>query len=481
MKSLSAELKVGLFAILVLLILSYMTFKVGGLGVAWKKGYRLHVIFDNISGLEEKSKVKVAGVDSGIIEKIQLREGKARLTILMNPEVEIHRDAKASIRAAGLLGDKYLALWAGSTAEPLLRNGDIIEKTEPAADFDELANELSDTAANISDLTETLKGMLGSSEKESIKATIHNLESITKTVSAILEEDRRPLRNTLAQLDEFSKTLADRGPAVIDDTRAAAKNIKDVSKDLQEVVSENRTAFKDSMQNIRSFSASADKIAQKIDKGKSTLGKLLKDDKLYESIKKVADDAGKGMDVVDRLKTLMEFRSEYLSKESEWKGYFYLTLQPRKDKYYILGVVGDPLGSSEITETTTGGVTTIEEKIEKKIEFTAQFAKRFEDIALRIGLVENSFGVGADYFFKDDKAKISVDVWDMNADEARAKKAHAKVGIDYMLFKHIYVSGGVDNILNSSRRGVYVGGGIKFEDEDFKYIFGGGAPRIPGK
>ena len=45
-------------------------------------------------------------------------------------------------------------------------------------------------------------------------------------------------------------------------------------------------------------------------------------------------------------------------------------------------------------------------------------------------------------------------------------------GLDYRVFKFVFVSAGIDNLLNSSRRGIYVGGGIKFEDEDFKYIFG---------
>ncbi len=38
------ELKVGVFAIIVILVLSYMTFKVGGLGITLKKGYRLYVV-----------------------------------------------------------------------------------------------------------------------------------------------------------------------------------------------------------------------------------------------------------------------------------------------------------------------------------------------------------------------------------------------------------------------------------------------------
>ncbi|MBI4653891.1 MAG: MCE family protein [Nitrospirae bacterium] len=472
MKNISAELKVGIFAIAVILILSYMTFKVGGLGIVWKKGYRLYVMFDNISGLEEKSKVKVAGVDSGTIEKVRLEKGRARLTLLMNPEVEIHKDAKASIRVAGFLGDKYLVIWSGSPKEQLLKDGDMIVNVEPAADIDALATELTSAATYISDLTESLNDIFSAPERKSIKDTIQNLATITKTLNEILVEDRKPLRDTLVSLEDFSKSLADKGPKAIDDVSKAAK-------DLKEVIEENRYTLKDSMENIRSFSASAQSIVQKIDKGEGTFGKLLKEDKFYDSINKVAESAGKGMDFVDRLRTFVNFRTEYLTKEQEWKGYFDITLQPQKDKYYIFGVTTDPMGSSEITYTTVGGVTTKEEKIKREVEVTAQFAKRFNDLAFRIGMLESTFGVGADYFLKKDNAKISLDVWDFSADEARAKKAHARLGMDYTFFKYFFVSGGIDNLLNDNRRGIYIGGGLKFEDEDLKYLFGGGVPKIP--
>ena len=53
-----------------------------------------------------------------------------------------------------------------------------------------------------------------------------------------------------------------------------------------------------------------------------------------------------------------------------------------------------------------------------------------------------------------------------------AERAHANIGFEYTVFKYLFVSGGIDNMLNSNRRGIYVGGGIKFEDTDFKYLFG---------
>ena len=57
-------------------------------------------------------------------------------------------------------------------------------------------------------------------------------------------------------------------------------------------------------------------------------------------------------------------------------------------------------------------------------------------------------------------------------DEEGAKNPHVKVGVDYYLFKNVFVTAGADNVLNKKWRGGYAGVGVRFEDEDFKYLFG---------
>lgn len=474
MKNLSAELKVGIFAVIVIMILSFMTFKIGGLVSGLKKGYTLYVAFDNISGLDEKSKIKIAGVDAGTVEKIRLKDGKAELTLIVDPYVKVYKDAKASLRVSGLLGDKYLALKSGSPSEILLKHGDRIENVEPAADIDALANELTTAAAHVSDLAASLSSLIdifGVSEKEAISDSIYNLRDATADLRDILRENKEPFKTTLTRIEDFSATLQDKGPRFIDD-------LSDAAKELRVLIEENKPAVKESVENLKTFSQSADSIAKKIEKGEGSLGKFLKDEKLYDSLSEAAGGISKTFSTVDRLRTYMDFRTEYLTRGGDWKGYFNLTLQPRDDRYYLLGVVTDPAGSGEVTDTVVNGIKTTEEKIKRKLEFTAQFAKRFDDFALRVGMTENTFGFGADYFFYDDKAKVVFDMWDFSANEAMADRAHMKVGLEYRVFKHIFITSGIDNLLNTSRRGIYVGGGLKFEDEDFKYIFGA-VPRVP--
>ena len=475
MKNLAPELKVGVFAIIVVLILSYMTFKVGGLPFTWNKGYRLYATFNDIKGLDDKSRIKISGVDSGTVEKIRLKDGKAELTLLMEPDVKIYSDAEATLRMTGLLGDKYLALSPGTSQNPLLKDGDTIAKVTPSADIDELTNKLTSAAADIGDMVKILKDMFGDAERKSLAETIHNLEATTRGLQEIIQEDRRPLKNTLRDLEKFSKALGDKGPGLVDDLSRLSKVLGDkgpalvddlgkTANELSALIEENRNTIKEGMENIRSAAKSADSIAGKIDRGEGTLGKLLADEKLYDSISKVAEGAGKTLDAVERLRIFMDLRTEFNFNDSKTKESFNLTLQPNRDRYYILGVVDDPKGSVETINTTLNGVDFTEEKVENKLEFNAQFARRFKDLVLRIGMIESTFGMGADYLLPHDRGIVSVNLWDFNAEEADATTAHAKIGVDYNLFKYLFISGGIDNFLNEDRRGLYIGGGIKFEN-----------------
>lgn len=512
MRGLSIELKVGFFAVIVIVILSFMTFKVGG--IEWlrkKEGYIVHVYFKNIAGLDEKTKVKVAGVDAGVIEKIELEGARAKLTLRIDRAVKINSDGLASIKAVGLLGDKYLEIKPGAT-QPVLNNGDTIKDVIEIVDLDDMIRNLTNVSGNINTLATSLNEAFGTKEaKRSLKDSIKNLREITENLNQailvndeklgvvldnietlvvslknLIEKNKEPITTAVANMKDFSVSLKSDGPELI-------KNLNMATKELKAMVEENKPIIKSTVESvkamveenrptIKSVTQSIDNIAKKIERGEGSLGKLVKDDRLYESINKAAEGVDRTISAVDRFRTFITFQTEYLTEPKDGKGYFYVTLQPRPDKYYIVGVVQDPVGRVTTKETITTGPTGTtrvkEEEIKKKIEFTAQFAKRFKDLALRIGLTENTFGAGGDYFFHNDRGRVTADVWDFSNDEENSKKPRVRAGIDYFIFKHIFLNAGIDNILNKKWRGGYAGIGLKFEDEDFKYLFGT-IPKIP--
>ncbi len=487
MRGLSTELKVGLFSVLVIALLTFMTFKVGGLYWVKEEGSRYHIYFRNIAGLDEKTKLKIAGVDAGFIEKIELDKGLAKVTIRLKKGVQLYSDASAAIKATGLLGDKYLDIKPGS-AEPALKDGDTIRDAIEIVDVDDLVRKLSNVSENVSTLVSSLNESIGTEEaKRSLRETVANLSHVTanlnetivvndeklrrvldsiNTLTASLNdlvgENREPLSDAVGNLREFSATLKSEGPSLI-------ANLNDATRELKELVSENKPGVKETVDSLS-------RITKQIDQGEGTLGKLVKDERLYDNINKAAEGVDKTFGAIDRFKTFITFQGEYLNKVEDGKGYFYLTLQPRPERYYILGIVGDPLGKVKTTETetTVNGITTLktEEKTRQQIEFTALYAMRYKDAALRLGLMESTFGAGADYFFNNDRGKITVDAWDFSNDEEHSKSPHVKAGIDYFVFKNVFISAGIDNIFNKKWRGGYAGLGLRLEDQDLKYILG---------
>jgi len=488
MKGLSTELKVGLFAVAVIAILAFMTFKVGGIEWMKREGDVFYVNFKNTAGLDVKTKVKIAGVNAGEIEKIELSDGQAKLTVRINRGIHLNSDASASIKATGLLGDKYLDIRIGSQP-PLLKKGDTIKNVLELVDVDDMLRKLSNVSDRISVLAGTLNETLGTEEakkslKETVlnlgeittnlnqtiiandkrmKATLDNISNLTASISNLVDRNREPFTAAVGNLRDFSAQLKSEGPELI-------ANLNKAAKDLKSMVEENKPAIKSTAESLNNITA-------KIERGEGTLGKLVKDDRLYESVNKAAAGVERTISAVERFRTFITFQADYLANSGEGKGYFYVTLQPKPDKYYILGVVGDPLGSVKTKTTITDGVEEKETTIKKKIEFTAQFAKRFDNLALRGGLTENTFGVGADYFLNNDRARLMADVWDFSNDEEDSHSPHVRIGVDYFIFKNLFISAGADNILNKKWRGGYAGVGVRFEDEDLKYLFGT-LPRI---
>lgn len=493
MRGVTTELKVGIFALIVVGILALMTFRVGDFTLLMKKGYSVYINFDNVAGLDKKTKVKIAGVDAGVIEDITLKNGIARLKVRLDTDKRLYSDASAAIKATGFLGDKFLAINIGSK-EPVLKNGDTVKTVTEVVDIDDMSRNFSEVSANVNKLVTSLNDSMGSEEaKQALKESIVNLRHITSNInSAVIANDGR-LRDVLGSINDMTAAIKDLVQSNKDQVASTVKNFRDFSeplksegpelianlnkatKDLREIVEENKASVRGAIESVEN-------ITKKIDRGEGTIGKLVKDEKLYESLNRAVEGINRTVSAIDRFKTFITFQGEYLNKSKEGKGYFYMTLQPRPEKYYILGIVGDPIGRSITTDTTTtvNGVTTVEKKeeVQKKIEFTAQFARRFpespvfKDTVLRAGLTENTFGIGMDQFFLKDRLKLSIDAWDFERNESGAANPHIRLGADYFIFKNLFVTGGIDNILNSKQRGLYGGGGVRFEDEDFKYVVG---------
>ncbi len=481
----TTEVKVGVFALLVIAILSLMTFWVGGLAWLKKPGYKVYVYFNNVSGLETKSKIRVAGVEAGYIENIALVDGRAKLTLRVNKGVALYSDAEAGISSMGLLGEKYLELKPGSKP-PVLKQGDTITSVIQSVDMDQLFRKLSSLSDSLTKITGKINEVLSPEQINALKSAINNVKLITGNVNDAVVQDNAKVKTTLdnvnslvkdlngtvkkndrnitellANLKDLSRTLDEEAPGVL-------ANIRDTSGAIKKLVVQSRPG-------IESFVNSTSQIATNMREGKGTIGKLLTDQTLYNNINSSVKSLNKTFGAINRFKVYLDFQGNYLTRQSNGEGTFLLTLQPNPEHYYIVGVVSNPVAridDIQVFDPQTNQLVTTSENVHSDIEFIGQFARRFKNTALRIGVTDNTFGAGVDQFYMNDRLKLSLDAWDFSAKEAFAKHAHLRAGAQYFLFKNIYLNAGWDNPLNAHWSGPFIGGGLRFEDEDLKYLFG---------
>jgi phospholipid/cholesterol/gamma-HCH transport system substrate-binding protein len=132
------DLLVGLFVLGGLAAIAYLSLSVGGLSVGSGDGLRLFADFDEIGGLKPRAAVVISGVKVGQVAGIELGEGyRARVTLAVDPKLQLPSDTSAGIVTSGVLGDRYVSLQLGGE-EKMLKNGDQIAFTESAVILERL-------------------------------------------------------------------------------------------------------------------------------------------------------------------------------------------------------------------------------------------------------------------------------------------------------------------------------------------------------
>lgn len=127
-----SEMIVGLFVAVGLACLGYLAIKLGKLEVFGAAGYTVTADFPSVAGLKVGDPVEIAGVRIGRVDSLGLSEDdRARLTLRVNDGVKLQEDAIASVRARGLIGDKFVLISPGASDKFIPPRGRIRETESP--------------------------------------------------------------------------------------------------------------------------------------------------------------------------------------------------------------------------------------------------------------------------------------------------------------------------------------------------------------
>jgi len=139
MKKLSAETAVGIFVLIGIVCIGYLTVRLGKMEIIGDNYYSISARFQSIAGLKAGSQVELAGVPIGQVEGIFLDQERWMAVVKMKIEkdVALTEDTIASIKTSGLIGDKYIKISPGVSDIPL-KQGGMLTETESAVDIEEL-------------------------------------------------------------------------------------------------------------------------------------------------------------------------------------------------------------------------------------------------------------------------------------------------------------------------------------------------------
>jgi phospholipid/cholesterol/gamma-HCH transport system substrate-binding protein len=137
MQRFSMEVSVGIFVILGILALAYLSIKLGQVQLGTGNTYTVTAVFPTVAGLKPAAPVEVAGVPIGQVSAIRLEDYEAVVTLRLEKHVRLQEDAIASIRTRGLIGEKFIRITPGGSERLVPANGRLREVETPL-DFEDL-------------------------------------------------------------------------------------------------------------------------------------------------------------------------------------------------------------------------------------------------------------------------------------------------------------------------------------------------------
>lgn len=258
-----SEVKVGAVIVIAIVI---AVFGVTWLSEARFKGshYEVKALFNDTGGLRVGDPVTVLGVRKGKISDIRLEKEKIEVTMLLERDIKLKKDARAFIQDVGMMGDKRMYLLPGQSPE-LLSPGQPIQGT--------LAVGITETIARF--------GMVAVRSEE-ILATLQE-----KVVS---EENVKAVRTSLDNLQVATTGLRKLVEGNQADLNASVKDFRVASGAMRRISEKSEPRIDAALARLETASARLDSLMAKAESSQGTVGKLLNDKTLYEDMKRTVAD-----------------------------------------------------------------------------------------------------------------------------------------------------------------------------------------------
>lgn len=273
--AISREIKTAALVItgLVLIIFTFNYLKGENLLDSSRKFYAL---FDNVEGLGTSAPVTINGFAVGRVQEIEINKDDGRLTVmlLLDNDFEFSKNSKVQLYENGLIGGKAIAILPAFDHGEAAVSGDVLQssvkpglsellnqKLTPLQEKIEMMMVSADSVlTNINDVFDekTKENLRGSIAQ--LNSTIASFKNTSTSLNSLISENQEKLDNTLTNFDNISGNLSK-----ITDSLAQS-NLSGTIKNLESTIS------------------NFDEVLASIESGEGSIGKLLKDEGLYNNL-----------------------------------------------------------------------------------------------------------------------------------------------------------------------------------------------------
>jgi len=290
------ETRLGIFVALAVIAAVLILETVGGVE-RFRRGYRVNGLFNNIQELKVGDRVKMAGVEIGLIQSLALTKNKVLVTmkVVAARRNDVKTDSIASVKFTGLLGQNYVAIDFGTPGAPPASE-DAYLNTEEQADVSAIMQKIDNVATGVENLTKSFTGfkiddLLGplinliDANQVPLTATISNVQSITTQIAQG--------KGTVGKL-LYDETLYNSALSSVTKLEDAASQIKFTINDARRIIDQvnsgqgtmgkllkDEALYRETTESMTNLK----EILQKINQGQGTVGKLLNDQEMYRNAK----------------------------------------------------------------------------------------------------------------------------------------------------------------------------------------------------
>lgn len=425
------QVKVGLFVLIGASLLAVVIMILGKIHI--RPGYRIDIVFNDISGLTTDSPLKVAGVKIGNVLSFEITpDGKARVTVWIDKEYKIHHGCIVRVVSTGLIGTKYLQLTMGDLSKPLIESGAVIQGL---------------SSVSIEEILESLKPGAGEAPLgEVLREAIENIRSITRKLDMGIESED-DIKSIVKNIRSFTETLNSR-----------SGDIASALEQFPEVIESARKAFDGIVE-----------LTEKLSDSEGAFGALVSDKEVGADVKEMVSNlrraTGSAKKVLDRMtgfKTYWDYTLRYNAEDGKYRNDLGIKIAPRANKFYYFGV-------SNIKEKNGQDYDEGDQRISS---FNAYLGRSFSLFTVYGGLLKSTGGLG--FSFEPVKfLALNSEIYRFDRKVGSNTKPWVDVTARIRFASWLYANIGASDVLE--RKDLRVGINLVYDDEDLPYLFGLGS------